>query len=94
MGSLRLGQVLFCAISGDHPGQRPPHLHAYVGSIQVIISLLPDGSIGFSPHHPNPIRGKAAKRNQVRAVLEIAEEHYDQLQKLWEESQRDDASKG
>jgi hypothetical protein len=46
VGSRRVGQVRFRAISGDHPGATIAHLHADIGSGEVIVELLPNGECG------------------------------------------------
>jgi hypothetical protein len=85
VGSARVGQVRFQAISGDHAGAATPHLHAFVGSGEIVIELV-DGAARLSLAHGSPIRGTVT-RNEVRLVLAAAESTYDRLVALWKESQ-------
>lgn len=77
--------MLFRVISGDHAGSSVPHIHADIGSGEVIVELVA-GGVRLSNAHFAPIRGKVT-RNEVRIVLAAASEHYDDLIELWEESQ-------
>ena len=86
MGSKRIGQVRFRAISGDHPGAEPPHLHADIGSGEVIIELLEGGDVRLSRAHGDPIRGKVTASEQ-RVVLTTARDSFDELKDLWKGSQ-------
>jgi hypothetical protein len=86
VGSRRVGQVLFTAIPGDHAGARIPHLHAYIGSGQVIIELLPGGDIRLSQAHAESIVGKVTA-NEVRKVMRTARDHYGILLALWKANQ-------
>ena len=81
MGSVRLGQTLFAAISGDHIGGRLPHLHAYTGSGEAVIEL-DDGSVRLSAAHGDPIRG-CLKKSEVRRIIREAVTNYDVLMALW-----------
>ncbi len=85
MGSARVGQVRFQAISGDHAGASIPHLHAFIGSGEIIVELV-DQTARLSLAHGTPIRG-AVTRNEVRLVLAAAANAYDRLIDLWKESQ-------
>ncbi len=86
MGSKRVGQVRFMAIPGDHAGSAVPHLHAFIGSGQVVIELLAGNRVGLSTAHALPTRGKVTK-NEVRIVLATAHAAFDDLLALWEEAQ-------
>ena len=86
MGSRRVGQVRFRAISGDHPGATVPHLHADIGSGEVIIELLPAGAVRLSAAHGDPIRGTVTT-HELRIVLETARDAYSDLMNLWKASQ-------
>jgi hypothetical protein len=76
MGSKRVGEVRFQAISGDHAGARIPHLHAFIGSGEVIVELLPvkgvrlgsarradprHGDVARSEHHPRDGTGQPSR---------------------------------
>ncbi len=86
MGSKRIGQVRFRAISGDDRGASIPHLHADIGSGEVIVEFLPDGTVRLSEAHGDSIRGRVTM-NELRIVLETSHESYDTLMLLWKASQ-------
>ncbi len=86
MGSRRIGQVRYRAISGDHPGAAIPHLHADIGSGEVIIELLPEGAVRLSRAHGDPIRGRISAR-ELQVVLRTAIDAHAELVRLWEVSQ-------
>jgi hypothetical protein len=86
VGSKRVGQVRFRAISGDHSGAAIPHLHADIGSGEVVVELLPKGDVRLSRAHGAPIRGTVTAR-ELRVVLETAREAFDDLVTLWKASQ-------
>jgi hypothetical protein len=72
-------------ISGDHAGSAIPHVHADIGSGEVVVELTPAG-VRLSEAHSGAIRGKITK-NELRIVLRTARDSYQQLIELWEESQ-------
>jgi hypothetical protein len=72
-------------ISGDHAGRAIPHVHADIGSGEVVVELTPAG-VRLSEAHSGAIRGKITK-NELRIVLRTARDSYQQLIELWEESQ-------
>lgn len=86
MGSRRVGQVRFRAISGDHSGAAIAHLHADIGSGEVVVELLPNGDVRLSQAHGAPIRGAVTTR-ELRIVLETARDAFDDLMTLWKASQ-------
>ncbi len=86
MGSKRVGQVRFRAISGDHSGAAIPHLHADIASGEVVIEFLAGGAVRLSKAHGEPIRGRVTAR-ELRVVLETARDTYDELIALWKVSQ-------
>lgn len=81
-----MGRVRFRAISGDHSGAHIPHLHADIGSGEVIVEFLADETVRLSKSHGDPIRGRVTTR-EVRIVLEAARDSYDELIRLWKASQ-------
>jgi hypothetical protein len=72
-------------ISGDHAGSAVPHVHADIGSGEVIVELTA-GGVRLSVAHSDPIRGRVTK-NELRIVLRTARDSYQQLLELWKESQ-------
>lgn len=85
MGSKRFGQVRFRAISGDHAGAEIPHLHADIGSGEVVVEFLSSGIVRVSEAHGEPIRGRVSAR-ELRIVLDTARDAADELVALWEAS--------
>ncbi|MGH7708147.1 MAG: DUF4160 domain-containing protein [Vulcanimicrobiaceae bacterium] len=85
MGSKRVGQVRFRAISGDHAGAATPHLHADIGSGEVVVEFLAGRAVRLSKAHGEPIRGQVTAR-ELRLVLETARDTYDELISLWKAS--------
>jgi hypothetical protein len=85
VGSTRVGQVRFHVFSGDHPGSAIPHLHAHIGSGEVVVEILPNGDVRLSRAHGSPIRGTIGAREQ-RIVLETARDHSELLIELWKAS--------
>jgi hypothetical protein len=63
-----------------------PHLHADIGSGEVVIELLADGAVRLSQAHGAPIRGKVTMR-ELRIVLETASKAHVVLMNLWKEAQ-------
>lgn len=86
MGSKRVGEVRFQAISGDHAGAAIPHLHAFIGSGEVVVELLLDGDVRLSEAHGAPVRGAVTAR-ELRIALETARDHHETLIILWKASQ-------
>lgn len=86
MGSTRVGQVRFRAISGDHSDAKITHLRADIGSGEVVGEFLAQGAVRLSKAHGEPIRGRVTAR-EVRLVLEASRDAYDQLVALWKASQ-------
>ena len=83
---MRVGQVRFRAISGDHSGAKVPHLHGDIGSGEVVVEFLDDGTVRLSQTHGDPIRGRVTTR-ELRIVLEAARDSYHELLSLWKASQ-------
>jgi hypothetical protein len=72
-------------ISGDHAGSAVPHVHADIGSGEVIVELAA-GGVRLSVAHSDRIRGRVTK-NELRIVLRTARDSYQELLELWKESQ-------
>jgi hypothetical protein len=66
-------------------GAELPHLHADIGSGEVIIELLPGGDVRLSRTHGDPVRGKVTAR-ELAIVLETARARYPDLIDLWNAS--------
>ncbi|MCL5258681.1 MAG: DUF4160 domain-containing protein [Firmicutes bacterium] len=79
MGSKRFGGVLYVAHPDDHD---PRHLHAFVGDGRVIIALTLDNRVIVPGRHDAV---KNAKPGEVRKVVKLAVQHFDELLRLWEQ---------
>lgn len=80
MSSLRFDGALFIAYPQDH---QPRHVHGFLSETEVIIDLRLDGTVGLADR-PDVIRPPNAKRSDVRRILNLAMEHFDELAILWE----------
>jgi hypothetical protein len=78
VSTVRLAGVRFRVHPQDH---EPRHIHAYVGDGHVIIELTEDRRVLISARE-NAIRN--VKASEVRKVLDIAAQHFDELARLWE----------
>lgn len=78
VSSVRFGGVRFSVYPKDHP---PPHAHAYVGDGYVIIELTADRRVVVVARR-DAIEN--AKASEVRKVLSLAVQHFDELTRLWE----------
>jgi hypothetical protein len=75
---LTVGEVRFEVYPQDH---EPMHVHGFIGSGEVIVDLLGDGSVGVAKRWKSVF---GANRSEVRKVLRAAAAAYDELAKLWE----------
>lgn len=82
MGSKTFDGVWFISFSRDHP---PPHVHGRYGGVQVIVDLLPDGTVGRSSRW-DAVTPSNGKRSDVRRILNMAAEHVGELTELWEKT--------
>src|ERR1700689_4713492 len=77
---LRFGKVLFVAYPQDH---EPRHVHGFTGESEVIVNLGADGNVVLADR-PDCIRPGNAKRSDVRKILTVAAEYFEELVLLWE----------
>jgi hypothetical protein len=82
VGSYQFDGVTFRVYPGDHD---PPHTHARYQGINVILELCKDGRIRIADRD-DAIRPGDAKRNQIRRIVDVASQHFDDLSELWEEA--------
>lgn len=80
MSSLRFDGALFIAYPQDH---QPRHVHGLLGETEVVIDLRLDRTVGLADR-PDAIRPANAKRSDVRRLLTLAIERFDELAILWE----------
>lgn len=80
MGSLSFGGIRFAVYSNDH---LPRHVHGFLGGTEAIVDLLDDGRVDLADR-VDSIRPANARRADVRKILNIAAEHFEDLVELWE----------
>ncbi len=82
VGSYQFDGVTFRVYPEDHA---PPHVHGRYQGILVILELGQDRYARLADRD-DAIRPGDAKRNQVRHILKVANEHFEDLMELWEEA--------
>jgi len=82
VGSKTFDGVWFTSYSQDHP---PPHIHGQYAETEVIIDLLPDGTIAQS-NRRDAVWPSNAKLGDVRRILRVAAENSKALFELWEKT--------
>jgi hypothetical protein len=82
VGSYLFDGVTFRVYPQDHD---PPHVHGRYQGVILILELGIDRTIRIADRW-DAIRPGNAKRNQIRHILDVASEHYDDLMELWEEA--------
>ncbi len=82
MGSYRFDGVTFRVYPEDHD---PPHVHDRYQGLNVILELSTDGQIRLADRE-DAVRPPNAKRNQVKHVLKVAGERFNELTELWGEA--------
>lgn len=80
MGSILFDGVTFRAYPEDH---EPPHVHGRYQDIVVIVELAEGRRVRLADRN-DAVRPADAKTNQVRHVLRVAGEHFDELMEKWE----------
>lgn len=80
MSTVRVGEITFKIYPQDH---HPRHVHAFVGSGEVIIDLHEDGTVRFANRAGGPIRGHIT-RSETRKVLVAAASAFDRLAQAWD----------
>jgi len=80
VASLRFGNVRFIAYPQDH---EPRHVHGFTGETEVIVDLGIDGNVAIADR-ADCVRPGNAKRSDVRKILTVAAEYFDELVSLWE----------
>lgn len=80
MGSLRLDGIQFVLYSNDH---MPRHVHGFIDGTEVIVDLRADSNVALA-FRKDAIRPANAKKADVRKVLNVAAQHFEVLENLWE----------
>jgi Domain of unknown function (DUF4160) len=78
MAGIRVGEVRFRVYPQDH---LPRHIHAFVGSGEVIVDLRTDGSVALADRPDAVFR---VTRGEVRKVLKAAAAAFEKLAAAWE----------
>ena len=79
MSSLRIHGIVFQLFPADH---EPRHVHALYAGIEVIV-LLGDRRVALADRRDRISPGNA-KRADVKKILRVAAEHFDELVAAWE----------
>jgi hypothetical protein len=80
MGSIRFNGIRFTAYTMDH---EPRHVHGFYADIEAIVDLRLDGTVSLA-HRTDATRPSNGSKADVRHVLAIAAQHFDELVDLWE----------
>jgi hypothetical protein len=84
VGSLRFDGVRFVAYPQDH---KPSHVHGFYAEAEVIVELREgSGREVVLAARNDAIRPGGARRSDVKHVLQVAAEHFDELVQLWREA--------
>ena len=70
----------FVVNSNDH---LPRHVQGFTGETQVKIDLLENGTVDLSKQR-GAVQPANAKRSDVRKILNMAAQHFEELVALWE----------
>jgi hypothetical protein len=79
-GSIRFNGVRFTVYTMDHEAR---HMHCFYAEIEVIVDLRADGRVSLA-NRTDAIRPGNGSKPNVRHVLTVAAEHFDELALLWE----------
>jgi hypothetical protein len=80
MGSMGFEGVRFTAYSNDHD---PMHVHGFYAEVEVIVELRRDGTVLLADRK-DAVRPRKGSRADVRHVLAVAGNHFDELIALLE----------
>jgi hypothetical protein len=80
LATLRFEGATFRAYPQDH---LPRHVHGFIGETELIVDLRTDGNVSVA-NRVDAIRPGNAKRADLRRILELAAEHFEELVSLWE----------
>jgi acyl dehydratase len=80
MGSIKFEGVRFAAYSNDHD---PMHVHGFYAEVEVIVELRRDGLVLLADRK-DAVRPRNGSRADVRHVLTVASNHFDELIALLE----------
>jgi hypothetical protein len=80
MGSIRFSGVRFTAYTMDHD---PRHVHGFYADIEAIVDLRIDGIVSLA-NRTDATRPPNGSKSDVRHVLNVAAQHFEELVALWE----------
>jgi len=80
VSSKTFGGVQFVVNSNDH---LPRHVHGLTGETQAKVELLGNGTVALSKQR-GAVQPPNAKRSDVRKILNMAAQHFEELVALWE----------
>jgi hypothetical protein len=63
----------------DH---KPRHVHGFYADLEVIVDLRADGSVSLAAR-TDAVRPSNAGKSDVRHILTVAAEHFEELASLW-----------
>lgn len=61
----------------------PRHAHGLYEGIEIIFNLNANATVTLA-NRPDAVKPRNAKRNQVRHILDLAAENFDELVAAWE----------
>ena len=80
MVSLRFQGIRFAVYTMDH---KPRHVHGFYAGIEAIVDLRPDGTVSLA-NRTDAIRPSNGSKSDVRHILAVAADRFDELIALWE----------
>jgi hypothetical protein len=80
VSSLKWGGVSFRAYPQDH---EPRHVHAFFAGCEAIVDLRADGTVALADRW-DALNPANAKRSDLRKILSLAAEHFEELVAIWE----------
>jgi hypothetical protein len=84
VGSIKFDGIRFVAYPEDH---EPRHVHGFYAEVEVIVELreFPRREVARADRS-NAVRPGNASRSDVKHILQVATEHFDEIVQLWEEA--------
>ena len=80
VSSLRVRGVTFQLYPHDHD---PPHAHGTYCGAEAIVDLNDNRTVSLSQRR-DAVSPPNAKASAIRRILQVAQEHFDELVTLWE----------
>jgi hypothetical protein len=83
VGSVRFDRVRFVAYPQDH---EPFHVHGFYAEVEVIVELREAAREVALAKRIDAIRPGKASRSDVKHILQVAANRFDELIQLWREA--------